>query len=236
MWYIYSSGKGKHYPLEVGYRAIDSGEISHDYDLVKSWCREGCESYGSGGCAPWAPPFSALEIQYPYGVVFFARFFTKDLPAPYASSKIPYMQYRFPDIIISALFTKLGYQVLDSITENILFLNSGHCMGCGLALCNYLRGYRHCINPRRRTYAIGATGIEAAKLLQEAFGIKLQWFISGEEKVESISKVMGWFCQQRQVQNQILDQMLINLNALNCTRFPIPAQQYQMMVKSLDRN
>jgi hypothetical protein len=48
-----------------------------------------------------------------------------------------------------------------------------------------------------------------------------------------MSKVMGLFCQQRQVQNQILDQMLINLNALNCTHFPIPGQHYQLMVKSL---
>ena len=106
-------------------------------------------------------------------------------------------------------------------------------MGCGLATCNYLRGYPYCIiNPGRRTYAIGATGIEAAKLLQEAFGIKLQWY-RGEDQVDSMSKVMGLFCQQRQVQNQILDQMLINLNALNCTHFPIPGQHYQLMVKSL---
>ena len=232
MWYIYSSGKDKHYLLEVGYRAIDSGEISHNYELVRGWCQEGCDSYGSGGCAPWAPPFSALKLDYPYGVLIFARFFTRYLPPLYARCQIPYVQYRFPDIILTTLFTRLGYQVLDSISGDILFLNSGHCMGCGLATCNYLRGYPYCINPGRRTYAIGATGIEAAKLLQEAFGIKLQWY-RGEDQVDSMSKVMGLFCQQRQVQNQILEQMLINLNALNCTHFPIPGQHYQLMVKSL---
>jgi hypothetical protein len=73
MWYIYSSGKDKHYLLEVGYRAIDSGEISHNYELVRGWCQEGCDSYGSGGCAPWAPPFSALKLDYPYGVLIFAK-------------------------------------------------------------------------------------------------------------------------------------------------------------------
>jgi hypothetical protein len=67
---------------------------------------------------------------------------------------------------------------------------------------------------------------------RQAFGIKLQWY-RGEDQVDSMSKVMGLFCQQRQVQNQILDQMLINLNALNCTHFPIPGQHYQLMVKSL---
>ncbi len=233
MWYIYRSGKGLHYPLEVGYRAIDSGEISHDFDLVKSWCQDGCDSYGSGGCAPWAPPFAGLAHDYPYGVIFFARFFTEYLPALYAHSKIPYIKYRFPDIIISTLFARLGYQVLDSKAENILFLNSGHCMGCGLAPCNYLRGYDYCVNPGRRTFAIGATGIEGAKLLQEAFGIKLQWYHNGAEQVKSICKVMGWFCRERSIQNQILDDMLRNLNALDCTPFPILGPEYQTTLKSL---
>ena len=73
MWYIYSSGKDKHYLLEVGYRAIDSGEISHNYELVRGWCQRDAIATALEA-VPWAPPFQP-KLDYPYGVLIFARFY-----------------------------------------------------------------------------------------------------------------------------------------------------------------
>lgn len=227
MWYIYSSRQGNHYPLELGYRAVDSWEIRHNYELVSRWCQEGCESYGSGGCPPWAPPFAAWQEHYPYAVLLFARFFCRYQPDRYTHSKMLYLRYRFPDIILSRLFSSLGYQVQGSIKEDIVFLNSGHCMGCGQAECNFLRGYNYCLNPVKRTYAIGATGIESAQMLQQIFGIRLQWISESNQEVSSITKLMGLLCKQRKIQNRILDEMIGNLNALSCSSWKIPGPEYQ---------
>lgn len=234
MWYIYTSQEGNNYPLEFGYRAIESREVNHNYELITGFCRDGCESYGSGGCPPWAPRFADIQAQFSYGVLVFARFFSRYLPTRYAANHIPYLQYRFQDIIISSLFSKLGYQVTNGIEEEVLFLNSGHCMGCGSLTCSFSKGQAYCQNPSRRTYGIGATGVEVVSLLHSVFRIKLEWHTAdNKEPVNCITKTMGFFCRDRAIQNQVMDEMINNLNALPCSRWKIPSQEYRQLVNRL---
>ncbi|KUG02837.1 hypothetical protein ASZ90_019770 [hydrocarbon metagenome] len=232
MWYIYTSQEGNNYPLEFGYRAIETVEIIHNYEKVTDFCRNGCDSYGSGGCPPWAPRFADIQTQYTYGVLVFAKFFSRYKPAKFARCDIPYLQYGFQDIILSSLFTKLGYQVKKCMQEDVLFLNSGHCMGCGLLPCSFLKGDVYCRNPQRRTFAIGATGVEAVPLLQSVFGINLEWY-ENQQEVNCITKTMGFFCRERSIQNQIMDKMVVNLNSLPCSRFEIPGKEYRTILNGL---
>ncbi len=234
MWYIYTSRKGNNYPLEFGYRAIETGEIKHNYAQITDFCKKGCENYGSGGCPPWAPAFADIQTQYKHGILVFARFFSRYKPDNFAGCDIPYLQYSFQDIVLSSLLTQLGYQVKKFIPEDVLFLNSGHCMGCGLLTCSFLKGELYCRNPQRRTYAIGATGVEVIFLLNHAFGINLEWYTAdNQQQVNCITKTMGFFCQGRAVQNQIMDNMISNLNALPCSRFEIPGEEYLLTLKKL---
>ncbi len=233
MWYIYTSQEGNNYPLEFGYRAVESNEVTYNYEQITNLCRKGCESCGSGGCPPWAPSFSDIQTQYAYGVLIFARFFSRYRPSRLALSNIPYLQYRFQDIILSRLFTQLGYQVRESIQEEVLFLNSGHCMGCGLQTCSFIKGETNCRHPQRRTYAIGATGVEVVPLLQSVFGITLQWHNADNQQVDCITKTMGFFCRERSIQNEIMDEMIVNLNTLPCSKFKIPTEEYRLILNRL---
>ncbi len=234
MWYIYTSKEGNNYPLELGYQAIESREVKHNYEQITGFCKEGCESYGSGGCPPWAPPFADIQAQYAYGVLIFASFFSRYKPTKFLLPNIPYFQYRFQNIILSNLLTELGYQIKKCIAEDTVFLNSGHCMGCGLQSCSFLQGEAYCRNPQRRTYGIDAAGVEVVALLHSVFGINLQWHSDdNQQQVNSITKTIGLFCKDREVQNQIMDDMITNLNSLPCSRYKIPGEEYRLMLNKL---
>ncbi|HWP96870.1 MAG TPA: DUF2284 domain-containing protein [Syntrophomonadaceae bacterium] len=208
MWYIYTTGGGSHYPLELGYRAMSSAEIVHDYDRLTIFCKDGCESYNSGGCPPWAPRFEVVQEQYPYAVLVFARFYTRFLPEQFRSSPNPSTHYRFQDIILTRLLSHLGYRVRSSCGGQAIFLNAGHCPGCGDTPCSFLLGEQSCRNSRARVFNIGATGIDAEATMRKFFGIQLQWQTRGaHQEVEYIIKVMGFFTTNSREQNNILDQI-----------------------------
>ena len=42
MWIIYTDSKGHDYPLEIGYKLINSSAICHDYERITGYCRDGC--------------------------------------------------------------------------------------------------------------------------------------------------------------------------------------------------
>jgi len=233
VWYLYTSRRGNTYPLELGYKAVDSSEIKHDYGLITGFCKNGCESYNSGGCPPHAPRFEDIQISYKHGVLVFASFFTKYKPVIFSNADNAYINYRFQDIVISSLFTQLGYAVKDNFGADVLFLNSGHCMGCGEQKCSFTRGEKYCRNPKRRTFAIGATGVETARLLNDVFGIELQWHTDNNNEVECITKAMGFFCKNREIQNKILAEMIPQLNSLKTSRFPINSREYRRLLRSM---
>ncbi len=230
MWYIYTTRKGKHYPLEVGYKAVKSRDLAHDYDKVTGYCRSGCGSWGSGGCPPWAPHFQEIRLRYPYGVPVFARFFCRFQPA---TSGQWYSSYWFQDIVLSSFFTRLGYALQIRFESDLMFLNSGHCAGCGDQKCSFSQGMDWCRNPQQRTYSIGATGVEVTAMIQDVFGIDLQW-CHGEafHPVEYITKASGIFCKTRALQDVIMNEMVDTLNSLSCCQCKIGSQEYRHVLKT----
>lgn len=232
MWYIYTTGGGSHYPLELGYRAMLSSEIVHDYDRLTIYCKDGCESYNSGGCPPWAPRFEVFQEQYPYAVLVFARFYTRFLPGIFGFSPDPLINYRFQDIILTRLLARLGYAVQSSCGGQATFLNAGHCPGCSDTPCSFLLGEQNCRNPKARVYNIGATGIDAEATMKKFFGIQLQWQTqSDHQEVEYIIKVMGFFATSSREQNKILDRIPEAIPKLPSTRLAPDNSKYQELLK-----
>jgi len=234
MWYIYTASSGNNYPIEIGYRAVGAGDVVHDYEFITSLCKNGCRSYNSGGCPPWAPRFEDIEACYPYGVLVYAKFLSKFSPLKPGYVKKIDMLFGFQDMILSKLLTQLGYVVTDKCAENVLFLNNGHCRGCDIQECSFKLGESYCRYPERRTYSIGATGVDVSSTLKNVFGIELQWYTEDTyDRVEYITKMVGFFCQQFHMQNQVLDSIVNCLNALKSTKFKIGSDGYRMLVQQL---
>lgn len=217
MWYIYTSHEGRHFPLEFGFKAIKSSEIHHDYDRLVAYCRDGCRSYNSGGCPPWAPRFEEVATRYPLGVLVFARFFTRYLPEVCKSSADAVEKYDFQDIILSNMLSKLGYALIQDLTGQVFFLSPGHCHGCKEQPCSFTQGERECRKPDRRSYSVSATGIDVQPTLRSIFNIELQWHSGGDYQVEYTLKVMGFLVRNHRLQNLILDRIIPSLQGLPCT-------------------
>lgn len=119
------------------------------------------------------------------------------------------------------------------LEDELIFLNSGHCAGCGDQKCSFSQGLKRCRNPGHRTYSIGATGVEVTSLVHEVFGIDLQWSQGeGSSSVEFVTKAAGFFCKTRAVQDAIMNEMVETLNSLQCSQYKIGSGEYQEVLKN----
>lgn len=215
MWIIYTTQEGQHYPLEIDYKLINSTEIQHDYEQITSYCRDGCPDYGSGGCPPYAPALAEVAAKYPYGIMVYAKFFSRFKPPQLAAD-----DFSLQDVVLSDILSQLGYAVLDQNRGDLFFLNCGHCRGCGDQPCSFKQGDETCREPERRAYSIAATGVDVSKTLQEVFGITLQW-LKGNNEVEYIIKVMALLSPEQTLLQQIAQELRPTFNSLACIRLPI---------------
>ena len=219
MWIIYTDSKGHDYPLEIGYKLINSSAICHDYERITGYCRDGCPDYGSGGCPPYAPSVEGVAQQYPFVIMIYAIFLSRFIPAELAPD-----DFSLQDVVLSDLLNQLGYAVLARYPEGVFFLTCGHCQGCGTETCSFKLGEEECRKPERRAYSIAATGGDVTQTLQDIFNITLQW-IKGEQQTEYIIKVMGLLCADPQWPPGLEAELESLLNSLECVKYGVDSPE-----------
>lgn len=215
MWIIYTDSQGRDFPLEIGYRVIESARISHDYDRITGYCRDGCPDYGSGGCPPHAPAYSEVAANHPYVILIYAKFLSRFKPSHLAAE-----DFSLQDTVLSDFLNQLGYEILAEHEDGLFFLTCGHCQGCGQEICSYKQGQASCRRPERRAYSIAAAGVDVAPTLKNIFDIDLQW-IKGENQAEYIIKVMGLLSTNADLPMLVASQLSVALNKLDCLKWKI---------------
>ncbi len=208
--YNYRTQKGNVYPVFIGFKSFPSIEVIHDYKYVVGLCKKGCKNFNkSGGCPPLAPDFAVLQSKFHYAVLLYSKFYSSSKPKKVKESTKPYIHFRFQDIILSAFLTKLGYNVLDNIKQDYIFLNNGYCMGCGNRKCSFKEGNSICRNPQKRTFSLEATGINAELTVKKLFGIDMQWYNRHNyNDVEFMTKVIGFFAYSVKTQENIFNHIM----------------------------
>ncbi|MGI6649759.1 MAG: DUF2284 domain-containing protein [Bacillota bacterium] len=216
MQYIYTTGKGDSYPIELDYKAILSDQLVSDYNRVTGYCKTGCKNYNyAGGCPPLAPNFELLREKYPLAVLIYARLYSEFKPDKVKASEKVYIHYRFQDIILSNLLTNLGYELTRKNRNQIFFLNNGYCMGCGNKKCNFKLGNNFCANPDRRTFSLEACGVDVEASLKKIFNIELQWYNkSNYNTVEHMTKAIALLCKNHAQQAELSNSLIGCLNGL----------------------
>lgn len=218
MWIIYTDSQDRDFPLEVGCRVVESARISHDYERITGYCRDGCPDYGSGGCPPHAPRVAEVSFKYPYGILVYAKFMSRFKPSSMAAD-----DFSLQDTVLSDFLNQLGYAILDQFGERLFFLTCGHCQGCGQEACSYKQD-ESCRRPERRAYSIAATGVDVTPTLKNLFDIELQW-IKGENQAEYIIKVMGLLSTDAHLPVFIAEQLTVALNSLECIKWPLDSPE-----------
>lgn len=215
MWIIYTDSQGRNFPLEIGYRVIESAGISHDYDRITGYCRDGCPDYGSGGCPPHAPAWSVVAANHPYGILIYAKFLSRFKPSHLAAD-----DFSLQDTVLSDFLNQLGYAILAEHEDGLFFVTCGHCQGCGEESCSYKQGEASCRRPECRAYSIAATGVDVTPTLKNIFGIDLQW-TKGEKQAEYIIKVMGLLSADTDLPMQVASHLSVALNKLDCLKWKL---------------
>lgn len=227
MWIVYTDPRGRHYPLDIGYRLISTAQIEHDYEQITSYCRDGCPDYASGGCPPYAPRLAEVAPKYPFGIMVYAKFLNRFKPQELAGD-----DYSLQDMVLSDILGQLGYAILARNRGELFFLNCGHCRGCGELPCSFKPGQEYCRKPELRAYSIAATGVDVAETLKKVFGITLQW-TKGDNQVEYIIKVMALLCSAAIVPQQIAGGLLTILNSLDCIQLPVGSKEARKILEQM---
>lgn len=225
MWIIYTDQQGENYPLEIGFKLIDSSEICHDYDRITGYCREGCPDYASGGCPPYAPALAEVAVKYPYGILIYAKFLSRFKPAGMAAE-----DFRLQDLVLSDMLNQLGYAVIGQHPDGLFFLNCGHCQGCGTETCSFKLGEESCRKPERRAYSIAATGVDVTQTLKDVFDITLQWIKEGNQ-TEYIIKVMGLLSPDPELPQAIEQRLEPVLNSLECIKYQVGSSEAGLILE-----
>lgn len=219
MWIIYTDPQDRDFPMEVGYRVIESARISHDYDRITGYCQDGCPDYGSGGCPPHAPAWSEVAAIHPHGILIYAKFLSRFKPSYLAAD-----DFSLQDTVLSDFLNQLGYAILAEYEGDLFFVTCGHCQGCGEESCSYKQGEASCRRPERRAYSIAAAGVDVTPTLKNVFDIDLQW-IKGENQAEYIIKVMGLFSADADLPMLIASQLSVVLNKLACLKWKLDSPE-----------
>jgi predicted metal-binding protein len=221
--YLYTTGNGKTYPIEMDYKFIESKNYVYDYDQITSLC-EGCGNYHQGGgCPPLAPKFDDIIKTKRYSIMIYAKLLSKYKSEGVKNSNNYYIHYRFQDIILSNLLTNLGYTIRDDY-NNLVFLNNGFCMGCSKK-CSFKLGENICRNPKKRTFSLEATGVNVEKTLKNEFGIELQWYNKENYRdIDFMVKSIGLFYADKEISQKIENRFIEYLNSLKSTKNKIESK------------
>lgn len=168
--YIHKTTTGQTYPVEIGYSPVDTTSIPTDRPNTLAACRQGCPQYAkNGGCPPFSPDFTTLREGYPYGVIVFARIYTRDNPLPDDGFKTHWG-------CVEKLLSHIMHQIGDTGKEHLggVVLGTGECIGCHS--CNFKSGSAICTHPARRTFSMESTGILVGDLVEQQLGFQLQWW------------------------------------------------------------
>lgn len=235
MYYLYTTGQGNIYPIEFSYKFLKTTNIIYNYKKITGLCNS-CNNFNnSGGCPPLAPKFAEVAGKKQYSIIICAKLKSKYKTEKVKKSNNYYIHYRSQDVILSHLLTNLGYEIRDSYKNkySILFLNNGYCMGCS-SKCNFKKGENYCLNPKRRTYSLEATGVNVEKTLKEQFNVKLQWYNrENYREVDYMVKVIGFFYNNKSLHNIIRDNFISHLNNLKFTKYRIGSKDFIKKLSNL---
>lgn len=167
----YYTTTGRHYPLEICYGFFPTKLVPVDKKSTIEACRTGCNLYGrNGGCPPFAPSFSKLSSNN--FLVLYAKMLTKDFPAKVLSGPY-YSRWVFVETFMTALTNRIGKHLASEL--GAFFLSSGHCSSCRPKRCSIKEG-NSCVKPDTKTYSLEATGVLVTELMENLFGLELQWW------------------------------------------------------------
>lgn len=170
--YHHKTTTGNVYPVEIGYQPVHPMEIPFDHAATVKACQDGCNNYGrNGGCPPYAPNFANLRVDYPYGVIIFARLFTRYYPPKVLAGNY-YIRTNSVESMLSRLMTRIGHKAASTIGG--IFLGTGHCSGC--RKCAFKSGNTECVNPDKRIFSMESTGILVGDLVTQELDFSLQWW------------------------------------------------------------
>ena len=168
---VYSTAKGKLYPLEVGFGVTPVSKVPVNVALTIEACRRGCRLYGrNGGCPPFAPGFH--EIPGKELLILYAKLLTRHFP-PRVLSGPYYSRWVFIETFMAPLMNRVGSILASSIGG--CFLSSGNCRSCRPKRCAVKDGHP-CRNPHARTFSLEATGVLVSEMIKDVFGFDLQWW------------------------------------------------------------
>ncbi|RJR30444.1 MAG: hypothetical protein C4576_33520 [Desulfobacteraceae bacterium] len=185
---LYRTGTGKEYPLELGYGVMKSDMVPVDHAATSEACKSGCNLYSrNGGCPPYAPNFEKLcgkEIIVLYVKIHTRHYPSRVLAGPY------YTRWVFVETFLTSLTNKIGKRLAEDLGG--CFVSSGNCHSCRPKRCAVKEGGK-CRNPIARTYSLEATGVLVTSLMEQCFGIQLQWWRKQEPSYipEYMVKVVG---------------------------------------------
>jgi hypothetical protein len=129
------------------------------------------------------------------------------------------------DAILSNLLSKVGYQLKKDDGAN--FLATGYCKGCHK--CSF-----PCKTPSKQTFSLESTGVDVEDTVRRLFNTELQWFGKrNPNDVDYMMKIIAYFPKNR-VNNLGFEDVLVTiLNNLNCTRYKIGSDKYQIRLAQL---
>jgi predicted metal-binding protein len=168
---VYKTTTGNYYPLKLGYSIISSSSVPVDQDFTNKACRDGCRLFGlNGGCPPNSPNFK--KIAKNYLLLLYIMILTDNYP-PKVLKGGYYTRWVFVETFITSLTKNLGERIASDLKGYLL--GSGHCISCKPKKCSVKIGYR-CKDPKKRTFSLESSGVIVTQLMEETFGIKLEWW------------------------------------------------------------
>jgi len=171
--YLHQTSSGKSYPLEIGFKPLPSDKIPLNKILTENACRFGCRLYGrNGGCPPFSPNFNKFQKKYKITNIIFAKLDTKYYPKNVLAGNY-YIKWSFVEALLTPFTNKFSKIAKDK--NDMMFLASGFCKGCGNKKCEFKKG-SECLQPFRRTFSLESTGVIVTEVAAKFLDFKLYWW------------------------------------------------------------
>lgn len=224
IWYFYYAKTSRSiYPLKVIAYRTEADVLVFDYERVTGLCKTGCSNYDrNGGCPPKAPRYDSITSPKQTGILIWCKFFSCFNPPQVAKSNNIAIHWRFQDGILARFLNNVGWSMVERYGG--FFLSSGYCMGCPGKKCGFKTNAAHCLNPKKRTFSLEATGIDVAKSIWKIAREKLHWYKKGDVNVPYMLKCICFFPSSKV--SFELDSFKETLNNLSSCWVEIDSQAY----------
>jgi len=168
---VYRTRQGKPYPIEIGLAVVPVPCVRVDALATTEACKKGCGLYGrNGGCPPFSPEFH--EIPGEEMLILYAKLLTEHFPSRVLHGPY-YSRWVFVETFMTPLMNRIGRALTSSLGG--YFLSSGNCHSCRPKRCAVKDGL-NCRKPQVRTYSLEATGVLVTEMMNDIFGLELQWW------------------------------------------------------------